>query len=452
MVHAIIVLPGTTGTDLLSAQNTNPSPPPPPPPKPPVPPTSVWPGEVFEDASNGDKADGVAAIKQDLYASLPAGHTAGHSLLDHEATGYISLIESIIKASNNTYQQAYASWPTKMPPVQSTTWLHGGLPTTNVVIGFGYDWRWDNLADTGPALQNFLQYLTGPGSTVDRITLIGHSMGGLVSRAYLEAIAPKSSNSQDATIVKMVDQLITLGTPHLGAPMALAPIAHTLDLVRDFGEKFLLDFLAEFTSKIPSAATIKTLTEIIDDVVNSNPWGVSTYQLLPPNLTASTTPAVVDFTAFIKDLTNNTPYPIYPFGKLPPHLQTLLCGTGMLPEKNLKPAVDFFTALNYTTNPNANIAYNCLYGIVADKDGYRSAKLPLAFKTTTAFDFTDGSPPTLEPVRTDGGGDLVVPVESAMFTGNSSVKTFPVPGADHIYMPSNPDIQTQVNALINFAG
>jgi len=47
------------------------------------------------------------------------------------------------------------------------------------------------------------------GQTVSQVTLLAHSMGGLVSRAFVES--PKNPTSA-------VRQLITLGTPHLGIP------------------------------------------------------------------------------------------------------------------------------------------------------------------------------------------------------------------------------------------
>jgi pimeloyl-ACP methyl ester carboxylesterase len=282
-------------------------------------------------------------------------------------------------------------------------------------------------------LQNFLYNLTTtPGNTVSQITLIGHSMGGLVSRAYLESIALSSStkSAQDATILGMIDQLITLGTPHLGAPMALGPISRTLELVSGMDDVFLA-FLSVIWPSL-SPAGIKNLTDIIDNVVNSNPWGVSTYELLPNY-------------AFI-DAGGNLP--IYPYNNLPPDLIDLLNKAGLV-QANLNTAIAFFNALSYGTNPNPKILYQCIYGVVDLLHRSPELKLALLDKTTTGYTFT--APSTLTAVRTVGGGDLVVPATSAMFTGNKSVpaaQQHKVLGADHLTMPSNPNIWSVVNGLL----
>src|SRR5262249_14364636 len=52
--------------------------------------------------------------------------------------------------------------------------------------------------------------------TEAEITLIGHSMGGLVARYYLE-----SGRFSDRPGFDNVRRLVTLGTPHRGAPLAL---------------------------------------------------------------------------------------------------------------------------------------------------------------------------------------------------------------------------------------
>ncbi|WP_349970016.1 alpha/beta hydrolase [Pseudomonas caspiana] len=84
-------------------------------------------------------------------------------------------------------------------------------------IEFGYDWRQDNF-DSAQKLAKLLEKLhtQEPGA---RVTLVGHSMGGLVSRLLLE-----QAQNQKQPWFACITQLITLGTPHLGAPLALARI------------------------------------------------------------------------------------------------------------------------------------------------------------------------------------------------------------------------------------
>lgn len=77
---------------------------------------------------------------------------------------------------------------------------------------FPYDWC-QHLATTGSelgiALDGFLtQAANQPYVRTDKADIIAHSMGGLVSRAYIQSDGYNNN----------VRRLITLGTPHLGAP------------------------------------------------------------------------------------------------------------------------------------------------------------------------------------------------------------------------------------------
>jgi pimeloyl-ACP methyl ester carboxylesterase len=80
---------------------------------------------------------------------------------------------------------------------------------------FPYDWRQDNrlaarrLADLLDAVAN----AHGPGTD---ISLVGHSMGGLIARFYLESEQFAARPGRP-----LVRRLITLGTPHRGSPLAL---------------------------------------------------------------------------------------------------------------------------------------------------------------------------------------------------------------------------------------
>ena len=91
-----------------------------------------------------------------------------------------------------------------------------GNANPNYLKVFPYDWRKDNaIAAQGLAdcVDEVLQKL-GPGT---EITLLVHSMGGLVSRYYLE-----SGLYSARTGLANVRRLITMGTPHRGSPVALA--------------------------------------------------------------------------------------------------------------------------------------------------------------------------------------------------------------------------------------
>jgi pimeloyl-ACP methyl ester carboxylesterase len=94
----------------------------------------------------------------------------------------------------------------------------GFSENAHTLVVAAYDWRKDNafaaqkLADHIDAARN------RHGDSV-KIILVAHSMGGLVSRYYLE-----SGQFNNRPGFAKVTQLITLGTPHNGAALALAMV------------------------------------------------------------------------------------------------------------------------------------------------------------------------------------------------------------------------------------
>ncbi len=107
-------------------------------------------------------------------------------------------------------------------------------------IPFAYDWRKSNDI-SAQALSDHLN----AQESFDEIVLIGHSMGGLVLRYMLE-----SGNFDEQPWFTKVTQLITMGTPHLGASAALKQItgkASNLGLSADSVKRLVSD------SRYPSA-------------------------------------------------------------------------------------------------------------------------------------------------------------------------------------------------------
>ncbi|MBB6252028.1 lipase family alpha/beta hydrolase [Nitrospirillum iridis] len=427
--HAIIVLPGTTGTSLVKSQDKETST------------TPLWEYWALREAIAPFSADTVATeLSQPLYAGRPGGFAKG--------TGYIALINTLVTQANlkygaGTYQAAYTNWPTNDPASvnidTSLAWLSTDL-TGNAVIGWGYDWRQDNVI-SGTMLQNFISYLV-KSQGIGKITLIGHSMGGLVSRSYLEYVGP---NTQDANVA-LVDQLITLGTPHLGAPLALAPMTSTMkiNVAGKGNSNWFIKELDDLLVDPLKQAAVDNVLAMIHDVVN-RPAGASTYQLLPPALLTQSTDATVQaYASFIKDTKTDKSFNIDPTDSLPTDLNALLQQQNFS-AANLQLADTFFKHLSYTANPNPAIPYNCIYGVVSTQTP--SAAISQT-TTTTGFTYTPSASEPLVTVDTDGGGDTVVPIPSAMFAGNSSVQTFEVPGADHLSMASNPDIWAAVLPLL----
>jgi pimeloyl-ACP methyl ester carboxylesterase len=77
-----------------------------------------------------------------------------------------------------------------------------------------YDWR---KSVSNSAVNYLIPWIdrARTRSGKSKVILVGHSMGGLVSRSYMQSAAYAGRND--------VEQLITLGTPHRGAPEAYYP-------------------------------------------------------------------------------------------------------------------------------------------------------------------------------------------------------------------------------------
>lgn len=75
------------------------------------------------------------------------------------------------------------------------------------------------LATNGAALASLLDGLVARWPVpVRRIALVGHSMGGLIIRAAC-AVAPAGTGRAQPPWTDRVSDVVTLGTPHLGAPL-----------------------------------------------------------------------------------------------------------------------------------------------------------------------------------------------------------------------------------------
>lgn len=91
----------------------------------------------------------------------------------------------------------------------------GFSESNKTLIVAAYDWRKDN-ADSARVLAQHIDNAIALHGPETEISLIGHSMGGLVSRYYLE-----SGYFNSRTGFMNVCRLFTLGTPHRGAAIAL---------------------------------------------------------------------------------------------------------------------------------------------------------------------------------------------------------------------------------------
>ena len=86
-------------------------------------------------------------------------------------------------------------------------------PGQRRLVQFAYDWRQD-LFDTARLLTDELIAIA---ETSTKITLIGHSMGGLICRLVLE-----NPTHKNLPWHRKIGQFLALAVPHRGAPLALA--------------------------------------------------------------------------------------------------------------------------------------------------------------------------------------------------------------------------------------
>jgi pimeloyl-ACP methyl ester carboxylesterase len=96
-----------------------------------------------------------------------------------------------------------------------------------------------HISSNGASLDELLEELVADWPVeLERIALVGHSMGGLVARS-----AAHQASLRDAAWVKHVTHLVSLGTPHMGAPLEqsvhyLSAALSALPETRPFGTFF----------------------------------------------------------------------------------------------------------------------------------------------------------------------------------------------------------------------
>ena len=99
-----------------------------------------------------------------------------------------------------------------------------------------YDWRKSN-ADSAEKLKDKInEVLAETGA--DKVDLVAHSMGGLVAKKYI------ADNSADK-----IDQLIFIGTPHIGAPLAFKALMYGDDMGIRFGSSILSPSKVKYISQ-----------------------------------------------------------------------------------------------------------------------------------------------------------------------------------------------------------
>ncbi len=115
------------------------------------------------------------------------------------------------------------------------------------------------LRENGVALASLLERLLAAWPVpVERVALVGHSMGGLVMRAAAAVVAGEDPPAW----TRLVSDVVTLGTPHLGAPLAgqvgtgsallgRAPESAAFGRVLDWRSEGVRDLVLGLTEDVP---------------------------------------------------------------------------------------------------------------------------------------------------------------------------------------------------------
>lgn len=396
----VVLLPGRTASTLVAPGQAYDAPDP------------VWPAAVARDlsAARPDERAALAAMERiDLRPGAPVGATP-------LGPGYGPFLRYFADLGFAGATARYAA-----PGVPAPLWgLSPGPLRGDLLLSFPYDWRRDCTANAA-LLGNLLATVDGlHGPSGYRLFLVGHSMGGLVARAYLENVG-----RGDAWLSR-IHGLVTLGTPHLGMPGTLAAILGP--------------------AAVPPGVELgAALAALNHDFVDTAGWDGSHELLPPPVLEHAAEPP---FTRYIQDGSGGAWYNLLDPGLPPPISEAVRAAAARgLPApgryaEDLAGAARFFGTLSYTgAVPGAALpSYRCVVGLSS------------AAPTVVGFTW-DGATRTLRP-RTDAtGGDEVVPAWSAAFTGRTTpvAETFTAGGVSHFQLPADPGVLRRVAAWIGAA-
>lgn len=243
-------------------------------------------------------------------------------------------------------------------------------PERGTLIPMAYDWRRSNSV-AAALLADLIDRVVAAHGASATVTLVAHSMGGLVARCYLE-----SERYGQRPGFSAVRALITIGTPHRGAPVALL---YALGLTRQL-----------FLSQDQVALLAR------------DPHFPSLYELLPPR----GEPCV--WSGVRRDRLAHVD--IYD--------ADIATKLGLVPE-NLTAATAFHALLDIRRRPVA-VRYSCVLGT--------------AHRTTTALTVSaSGSVFRVRAEDADHGGDGTVPLWSAGLLGTHSFAV----GGEHSKLYAN---------------
>ena len=259
-----------------------------------------------------------------------------------------------------------------------------------------YDWRKDNrlgaarLADKIKSLRD----VHGKDLVID---IVAHSMGGLVSRYFLESGDYSEANCAGFANVR---RLVTIGTPHRGAPLALCAA------------------LGQIKRLFLSASQVKQIAD--------SPEFPALYQLMPPPSEPF--------------LWNTDPQarldPASPY-------QTNTASLLGLSVPNLRSAASFHAALDVAKKPSA-VSYFCFAGTRQNT----ICNVQGNFAPLGVGGAVNAQGPQATGVEISDGGDGTVPSWSASFVGMQQLAV----GGDHGGLYKAPEVLRTLGALLGKQG
>jgi pimeloyl-ACP methyl ester carboxylesterase len=137
--------------------------------------------------------------------------------------------------------------------------LQNGLATG--IIGFEYD-TLDSVAHNGAFLNDAIDQFKAQG--IKKWHIAAHSMGGLVSRAFLEQTAHDG-------IATTGNRLVTICTPNTGSPIANKLVSN-LDLFQRIIRYFVLNNILDFTNADGQRCQVPLDSPGIADLENGNAY------------------------------------------------------------------------------------------------------------------------------------------------------------------------------------
>ena len=177
-------------------------------------------GSIVHPVVNGFWGDRIARERASLAIPM-AVRVAGADLAptpNAVAAAFPEAAAHLVVFVHGLVETDAAWWPAAEEPSEAVSFgdrLHDDLGVTPVYLRYNTGTR---VSHNGTELAELLQHLTDLWPRpVERISLVGHSMGGLVAVS-----ACRAADEADLSWVGLVDAVVTLGTPHLGAPLEKA--------------------------------------------------------------------------------------------------------------------------------------------------------------------------------------------------------------------------------------